>query len=133
MRFDTFRGWEIVDNTARLCDMNLLLHWLGGPDAPSPVTVDDALRSDPGDRFDMVLTNPPFGKKSSVTVASAEGELQRETLTIVRDDFEQAAQLPPAREDTAEDRRPGRNRRTGQRAVRGWCRRFCIGAGQRQP
>src|SRR4249920_2306073 len=26
MRFDTFRGWEIVDNTARLCDMNLLLH-----------------------------------------------------------------------------------------------------------
>jgi type I restriction enzyme M protein len=87
MRFDTFRGWEIVDNTARLCDMNLLLHGIGAADAPSPVTVDDALRSDPGDRFDMVLTNPPFGKKSSVTVANAEGEVQRETLTVVRDDF----------------------------------------------
>jgi N-6 DNA Methylase len=63
----------IVDNAARLCDMNLLLHGIGGPDAPSPVTVDDAIRSDPGDRFDLVLTNGPFGKKSSVTVANAEG------------------------------------------------------------
>jgi type I restriction enzyme M protein len=87
LRFDTFRGWEIVPNTARLCDMNLLLHGIGGPDAPSPVTVVDALLSDPGERFDMVLTNPPFGKKSSVTVANAEGEVQRESLTIVRDDF----------------------------------------------
>jgi type I restriction enzyme M protein len=87
LRFDTFRGWEIVDNTARLCDMNLLLHGIGAADAPSPVTVDDALRSDPGDRFDMVLTNPPFGRKSSVTVGNAEGEVQRESLAIVRDDF----------------------------------------------
>ncbi len=87
LRFGTFRGWEIVPNTARLCDMNMLLHGIGAADAPSPVTVDDALRSDPGERFDMVLTNPPFGRKSSVTVANAEGEVQRETLTVVRDDF----------------------------------------------
>jgi type I restriction enzyme M protein len=87
LRFETFRGWEIVDNTARLCDMNLLLHGIGAADAPSPVAVDDALRSDPGDRYDMILTNPPFGRKSSVTVANAEGEVQRETLTVVRDDF----------------------------------------------
>src|SRR5437870_4370088 len=87
MRFETFRGWEIVDNTARLCDMNLLLHGIGAADAPSPVTVDDALRSDPGDRFDMVLTNPPFGKKSSVTIAAAEGDVQKQTQTLVRDDF----------------------------------------------
>ena len=87
LRFEAFRGWEIVPNTARLCDMNLLLHGVGGPDKPSPVTVDDALRADPGERFDMILTNPPFGKKSSITVANAEGEIQRESLTIVRDDF----------------------------------------------
>src|SRR5207248_6902851 len=87
MRFEAFRGWEIVDNTARLCDMNLLLHGIGAAEAPSPVTVDDALRSDPGDRFDMVLTNPPFGKKSSVTIANAEGGVQRETQSVVRDDF----------------------------------------------
>jgi len=35
----------------------------------------------------MVLTNPPFGKKSSVTFVTDEGELRRETQTIVRDDF----------------------------------------------
>ena len=35
----------------------------------------------------MVLTNPPFGKKSSVTFVSEEGEVKREAQTIVRDDF----------------------------------------------
>src|SRR5690348_13013113 len=37
--------------------------------------------------YDMVLTNPPFGKKSSITVIGEDGEEQREALTIVRDDF----------------------------------------------
>ena len=35
----------------------------------------------------MVLTNPPFGKKSSVTFVTDEGEMRRETQNIVRDDF----------------------------------------------
>ena len=35
----------------------------------------------------MVLTNPPFGKKSSVTYVNEEGETRRESLTVVRDDF----------------------------------------------
>jgi type I restriction enzyme M protein len=35
----------------------------------------------------MVLTNPPFGRKSSMTVVNAEGETEREDLVIVRDDF----------------------------------------------
>jgi type I restriction enzyme M protein len=35
----------------------------------------------------MVLTNPPFGKKSSITVIGEGGDEQRETLIIVRDDF----------------------------------------------
>ncbi len=35
----------------------------------------------------MVLTNPPFGKKSSVTFVTEEGEIKRESTTIVRDDF----------------------------------------------
>ena len=51
-------------------------------DADSPIRVDDALTGDPGDRFDMVLTNPPFGKKSSMTVVNAEGEAEREDLMI---------------------------------------------------
>jgi type I restriction enzyme M protein len=36
---------------------------------------------------DVVLTNPPFGKKSSVLVINEEGEEAREALTLVRDDF----------------------------------------------
>lgn len=85
LQHDAFKGWEIVDNTARLCVMNLYLHGIDGKE--SPVVVDDSLRSDPGDRFDLVLTNPPFGKKSSVTVMSAEGEAVKESLTYERDDF----------------------------------------------
>jgi type I restriction enzyme M protein len=86
-RSGLFTGWEIVDNTARLCAMNLLLHGIESPDSDSPVHVDDALRADPGERFDMVLTNPPFGKKSSVTVVTDEGKAERQSLTVVRDDF----------------------------------------------
>lgn len=85
LQHDAFKGWEIVDNTARLCVMNLYLHGIDGEE--SPVVVDDSLRSDPGDRFDLVLTNPPFGKKSSVTVMSAEGEAVKESVTYERDDF----------------------------------------------
>ncbi len=85
LQHDAFKGWEIVDNTARLCVMNLYLHGINGEE--SPIVVDDSLRSDPGDRFDLILTNPPFGKKSSVTVMSSEGEAIKESLTYERDDF----------------------------------------------
>ncbi|KKQ38648.1 MAG: Type I restriction modification system,methyltransferase subunit [Candidatus Roizmanbacteria bacterium GW2011_GWA2_37_7] len=81
----TFKGWDIVDNTARLCAMNLYLHGIGG-ETP-PVVVSDSLISDPGDRFDLVLTNPPFGKKSSVTVVNSSGQAVKEKQTYERDDF----------------------------------------------
>ncbi|MGO9963702.1 MAG: N-6 DNA methylase [Acidimicrobiales bacterium] len=87
LRFEALHGWEIVDNTARLCVMNMLLHGIGSEDADSPIRVEDSLRADPGDRFEMVLTNPPFGKKSSMTVVNAEGDTEREDLVILRDDF----------------------------------------------
>ena len=35
----------------------------------------------------MELTNPPFGKKSSVTVINEEGEEVRERQSVLRDDF----------------------------------------------
>jgi type I restriction enzyme M protein len=85
LKLEALHGWEIVDNTARLCAMNLLLHGIGGDDCP--ILVDDALRGDPGKRFNLVLTNPPFGRKSSVTVINEEGEQEKEALTVVRDDF----------------------------------------------
>lgn len=87
LRTEALHGWEIVDATARLCAMNLLLHGIVAADAKSPIIVDDALKGDPGKRFDMVLTNPPFGKKSSVTVMGGGGETYRDDLTVVRDDF----------------------------------------------
>src|SRR5436190_4479009 len=37
--------------------------------------------------YDMVLANPPFGKKSSVTIIGADGEQSKESLVINRDDF----------------------------------------------
>ncbi|MCC6236790.1 MAG: SAM-dependent DNA methyltransferase [Dehalococcoidia bacterium] len=81
-------GTEIVDNTARLCVMNLLLHGIGRPNGVSPIDGGtDSLAADPGKRYSMVLTNPPFGKKSSVTVIGADGEAVRESLTVVREDF----------------------------------------------
>jgi len=85
LKLDALRGWEIVDSTARLCAMNFVLHGIGGDE--SPITVDDALRADPGERFSMVLTNPPFGRKSSITFVNGEGEAEREALVVVRDDF----------------------------------------------
>jgi len=85
LKYDALRGWEIVDNTARLCVMNLYLHGID-PDE-SPITVGDSLKADPGDRFSMVLTNPPFGKKSSVAVVNEEGDMEKQDDVIVRDDF----------------------------------------------
>ena len=87
LRDEALRGWEIVDATARLCAMNLLLHGIGTPQGNSLVTVDDALRTAPSDHFDMVLTNPPFGKKSSYKVINAEGESEREDMSYLREDF----------------------------------------------
>jgi type I restriction enzyme M protein len=87
LRDDALRGWEIVDATARLCAMNLLLHGIGTAEGDSLVTVDDALRSTPSDHFEMVLTNPPFGKKSSYKVINAVGEAEREEMSYLREDF----------------------------------------------
>jgi type I restriction enzyme M protein len=92
LRHHALHGWEIVDNTARLCVMNLYLHGIGsfgnGSEmGRSPIHVADSLASHPGEYFDMVLTNPPFGKKSSVTFVTDEGEIKREAQNIVREDF----------------------------------------------
>ncbi len=88
-KLEALRGVEITESVARLCAMNLLLHGVG-PDhdeVEPPVATRDALAADPGDRFSLVLTNPPFGRKSSVRVLNEEGEEERQALTLVRPDF----------------------------------------------
>jgi type I restriction enzyme M protein len=67
--------------------MNMLLHGIETPESDSPIHLDDALRADPGQRFDLVLANPPFGKKSSVTIVNAEGKIDKQDMTVVREDF----------------------------------------------
>jgi type I restriction enzyme M protein len=89
LKLEALHGIELVDSVSRLCAMNLLLHGIGptGEEAEPPIKTDDSLRSDPGDRYQIVLTNPPFGKKSSVLVVNEEGDQERQSLTVVRDDF----------------------------------------------
>jgi type I restriction enzyme M protein len=81
------QGWEIVEHTARLGLMNLYLHGIGLNSAASPIIVGDSLAADPDQRFDMVLTNPPFGKKGSLTFTTGQGQTRREHQTLVRHDF----------------------------------------------
>ena len=87
LKADTFRGKDIVDGVVRLCVMNLYLH--GIISAESMVETGDALISDPGYKCNIVLTNPPFGKKSSVTIANGatNGRAGKDSLTYERDDF----------------------------------------------
>jgi len=89
LKLHALRGIELVDSVTRLCAMNLLLHGIGpnSDEAAPPVATDDSLRSDPGARYEVVMTNPPFGKKSSVLVVNEEGEQERQALTVMRDDF----------------------------------------------
>ncbi|RYF60235.1 MAG: SAM-dependent DNA methyltransferase [Comamonadaceae bacterium] len=84
---ETFFGNEIVASTRRLCLMNLFLHNVGELDGEPAVDRADALISAPEKRFDYVLANPPFGKKSSMTITNAEGEEDRDALTYERQDF----------------------------------------------
>jgi type I restriction enzyme M protein len=96
----TFFGIELVDSVTRLCAMNLLLHGIGetdvgpvpspgagsGDPAYMPVVTKDALAGKHGE-YEIVLANPPFGKKSSVTIVNAAGDTSKESLIINRDDF----------------------------------------------
>jgi type I restriction enzyme M protein len=102
LKHQAFQGWEIVDSTARLCVMNLFLHGIGDENAAEPpIHVFDSLRSKPHEPFfDMVLTNPPFGRKSSLSLNPGGGKKngsngngnghssnEREAATVNRDDF----------------------------------------------
>ncbi len=93
LKYDTFHGYEIVQDTARLCRMNLYLHGIDGryvQDATGnikgPIEVDDSLAKHPGTYYDIVLTNPPFGRKSSITVYNENGA-SKEKQDYERPDF----------------------------------------------
>lgn len=87
LKNNTFYGNEIVPATYKTALMNLYLHNIGDIYGNVPITLGDALLTDPGYRVDYVLTNPPFGKKSSLTFTNEEGEQEEENLVYNRQDF----------------------------------------------
>lgn len=85
LREESLSGDDIVDEVVRLCGMNLYLHGIGNGE--SPIRCRDALSADSGERFDVILTNPPFGKKSSYRVIGDDGSVATEQESYERGDF----------------------------------------------
>jgi len=87
LRDDFVHGVELVDGTARLAAMNFILHGIGKPTGESLIEVRDSLIAPPVKRWSVVLSNPPFGRKSSLTMVGADGREVREDREIERQDF----------------------------------------------
>ena len=78
---------EIMANARRLALMNMFLHNIGEITGESAISPNDSLIADTGDRYDYVLTNPPFGKKNSITITNGKGKQEKENLRYNRQDF----------------------------------------------
>ena len=86
LRTRALHGIDLVPNVARLCAMNLFLHGLGTDQKYPVVSIGDSLER-PAEKVEMVLTNPPFGKKSSFTIVGANGRSQTDKISYERYDF----------------------------------------------
>jgi type I restriction enzyme M protein len=86
LRTQALHGIDLVPNVARLCAMNLFLHGIGTDRDHPVVEICDSLelKAEP---VDMVLTNPPFGKKSSFTIIGADGKSHTDKISYEREDF----------------------------------------------
>jgi type I restriction enzyme M protein len=87
LREDFVSGYELVDGTARLAAMNLLLHGIGTADGESQIEVRDSLIADPGSGGRSCSPTLPSARKSSLTMVGADGREVREDLEIERQDF----------------------------------------------
>jgi type I restriction enzyme M protein len=85
LKTGTFTGYDIVPDVVRLAAMNMYLHGIG--ENESPIVELDVLATDPGNRWDMVLTNPPFGRQGAFAITDGEGKITRERDSYERDDF----------------------------------------------
>lgn len=85
LRFDTFKGWEIVPSTARLCLMNLFLHGIGDLKTTPDIEVKDSLKSSPVKKVNIVLANPPFGKSSSDIVTNDSKKAEQDGYNLRKD------------------------------------------------
>lgn len=85
-QFKTFKGWEIVPSTARLCLMNLFLHGIGDLKETPDINIEDSLISQIEEMPDIILANPPFGKSSSYIITN-EKRLEKQLSYLYREDF----------------------------------------------
>jgi type I restriction enzyme M protein len=79
LKYNTVFGKELVDGVARLCVMNLYLHGIGGEE--SPIEVGDSLVAEPKEHYDIILTNPPFGKKAVSPLSTAKEKQKKSHLS----------------------------------------------------
>jgi type I restriction enzyme M protein len=89
LRLESVRGAELVSEVTRLAAMNLLLHGIGPIDGIGevPVRTQDSLATKPDRSYDVILTNPPFGTKSSTRILTEDGQRRGHELGDVRPDF----------------------------------------------
>ena len=82
------RGVELVEEVARLATMNLLLHGIyKAEEREIPIRCQDSLKFVCSEKVDIVVTNPPFGTRGSVTYTTDGGARDVADLTVVRSDF----------------------------------------------
>jgi len=85
LRENQIFGQENTALIVSLCAMNLYLHGIGGNDCP--IKECDSLLKAGNTRYDMVLANPPFGKKSSTKIMGDDGSVSIEKDDYQREDF----------------------------------------------
>ena len=89
LRMDLVEGMELSPKVGRMCAMNAYLHGIGGEGEDEVVihSGHDSLAAPWKGEYSVVLANPPFGKKQSLTFVNEEGETLKEDQVIVREDF----------------------------------------------
>lgn len=85
-QFETFKGWEIVPSTARLCLMNLFLHDIGDLMKTPDINIEDSLINPVEQKANIILANPPFGKSSSYYITN-DIKLAEQDNYFYRSDF----------------------------------------------
>ncbi len=101
LKTEALWGTDIVPGVVSLCAMNMYLHGIGkvaeasslssgkGQRQDASATVDraDALAQPSGRKFEMILANPPFGKKGGYTIVGDDGKISTEKQEYERDEF----------------------------------------------
>jgi type I restriction enzyme M protein len=76
-----------VEDTARLAQVNLLLHGIGRANGPELIEVHDSLAEKIEHHATLVLANPPFGRKPGFSTVDELGRITRDDDSSERDDF----------------------------------------------